>query len=115
MVGRMSGVWGVQGHSPGKLERSRSDEETCEASFRKFTACPLAGSRSVQGGLVWARGLPWDRGDVSGPGSGMPNSRWSVRAGQVYPQSDPWAGPELYFTRVHQKPQPRYHRGRARG
>ncbi len=35
---------GVQGNSPGKRERSRSDEENGQPIFRKFTACLLGGS-----------------------------------------------------------------------
>lgn len=59
---------GVQGRSPGKLERSRSDEEMSEAYFPKVHSLPLAGGRTrterpgVGAGAGLGLGCVWGQG-----------------------------------------------------
>ena len=56
---------GVQGNTPGKLDRSRSDEETSGARFPKGHSLPPGG------GPDWGRGVWYGSGDWTGTGLGV--------------------------------------------
>jgi hypothetical protein len=90
---------GVQGNTPGKLDRSRSDEGKSEANFPKGHSLPAGGGRTGKGMRVGAGDRTGTGVYVWGQGYCAPNSRWCVSAGQVDPQSAPRAGPESYSTR----------------